>query len=112
MRSLLAVLAAIALSGCGNKGADGFVYEGDEWLQHEYATRNVYYSSLSELRAYAPKEAQREGYELHAWARIVRGDQYFGGMLCEKHILEPSIRYRPEFIGHEDVHCMRGRWHK
>ncbi len=97
------------LAGCdgGNVGKDGYRYEGAEYLRHEVAVRVVIHADLHELQragsaAGARVEFQRE---LQAFA-LLEPDG------CTIHMIDPSQRYRPEWIGHELTHCIFGRWHK
>jgi hypothetical protein len=31
---------------------------------------------------------------------------------CTIHMIDPSVRYEPEYVGHEFLHCVYGQWHK
>lgn len=30
---------------------------------------------------------------------------------CTIHMVDPSVSYEPEFVGHEFLHCVYGQWH-
>lgn len=30
---------------------------------------------------------------------------------CTIHMIDPSVSYEPEFVGHEFLHCVYGQWH-
>lgn len=106
----IAIIMPLSLAACdGGVGSDGYRFDKEEWSKTEYITRNVLYPSVVELRRNAPPETQRDGHKLAAWSRISFNAD--GTMVCEKHIVDPAVVHAPEWIGHEDIHCIKGRWH-
>lgn len=112
------MLFAGLLSACDQgqgTADDGYRFEKQTWEKTEYLTRNVLYPSIEAVQRAAPPEKQLEarlsGIPLAAWGRLIPDASAPGGLICEKHIVDPAIRYMPSQIGHEDVHCMKGEWH-
>ena len=70
--------------------------------------RSLLARTQSELVAAAPaatrKAVAAEGRDLMAWS-VLRPSG------CEVHIVDPAVKYAPEWIGHEIVHCVYGRFH-
>ena len=103
----LAALAALALAACQQQGADGYAFERGEFDRNEIAVTVVEHPSLADLRADAARRGVRDGNrEIMAFG-LVSTDR----PACEIHIVDPAQDYRPEWIGHELTHCIRGRWH-
>lgn len=107
MRTLL-IAAALALAACGQTGADGYEY-GNATMARDVVTVTVIaYPSQAALRSAARNQGVKaEGGALMAWATINDA-----APRCTIHIVEPAAVYRPEWIGHEFTHCIRGEWHK
>jgi hypothetical protein len=102
-----AIFAALALAGCQQQGADGYAYERTEFDRREIAVTVVAHPSLADLRAEAARRGVSDGdREIMAFG-LVAADR----PACEIHIVDPAKDYRPEWIGHELTHCIRGRWH-
>ena len=32
--------------------------------------------------------------------------------VCTIHMIDPAISHKPEYVGHELLHCLYGEWHK
>lgn len=111
---VILMLWLVALAACDGRqvGSDGYSFDHEEWNRTEYMTRNIMYDSLTELRQSAPKETHARDRELMAWSRLILDDEAPGGMICEKHFVDPAKVHAPEWVGHEEVHCIYGRWHK
>lgn len=102
-----AIFAALMLAGCRQQGADGYAYEHGEFDRRQIAVSVVEHPSLADLRAEAARRGVSDGdREIMAFG-LVSTDR----PACEIHIVDPSRDYRPEWIGHELTHCIRGRWH-
>ncbi len=108
MRKLLFAFVAVALLCAARAGVDDFHFQRKEFVRADFPLRVVEHQSLDELRSAAPGRARygvAPGSDIFAWS-IVRAD---GG--CEIHIVDPAVKYLPEWIGHELMHCTHGRWH-
>lgn len=103
MKRLILAPLALILAGC-NGSADGYQFGDPEFERAKPNIEIVTYESVSAVRAAAPKGAHVEGRDLMAWA-VLRKDG------CTIHVLDPSVSYQPEWLGHEVAHCVWGRWH-
>lgn len=101
----IACLCALALAVAGCERTDGYKFERKEFDRSGPNITIVTHPSLADLRAKAPPSAQTDpNRKLMAWS-IIRPTG------CEMHIVDPSVSYQPEWIGHEAAHCVWGRWH-
>ena len=102
-----ALIALALLVGCKQVAADEHVYAKTEWFSEKTTVSVVTYPSFPALRAGANRLGVKagEGKRLMAFALAT-------STRCEMHVVEPSIDYQPQWIGHEFVHCIRGRFHK
>ena len=94
-------LLILLLSGCGS--SDGYEFQTKEFERLEPSVSFVVHPSTEDLRRAGPSVG--EDRELMAWAKIKDGG-------CEVHIVDPQVSYRPEWVGHEVIHCIYGRWHR
>lgn len=96
---------ALALAACGP--ADGYRFEAAEFDRDRVVVTVVAHPSQAALlaEALAMGVDAGKGRELQAFGIIGAGDA------CTIHIVEPARAYRPEWIGHEFTHCIKGRWH-
>lgn len=105
--SLAVGMMVAALMSCNEQpgAADGYVFSNAEYRRLSQPITFVEHHSLAELRFEARTAgAPDDGRELMAWSELRSGG-------CTVHILDPSVRYYPEWIGHEITHCIYGRWH-
>lgn len=103
----LALGALALLAGCDGAG-DGHRYTRTEFVRDRVDVTVVVHPTLAAL--------QREAARLDV--RPAAGEELFGfGMVhpaeprCTIHIVDPARTYRPQHIGHEFTHCIRGRFH-
>jgi len=115
-RVILAALAAAAAAGAfvvsspasarQNPGPDGYAFERKEYTQTRLDVRIVEHASYRELLAAMPNGGPpRAVRKVQAWSNISPDG------FCEIHIIDQSVSYTPEAIGHELAHCIYGRWH-
>ncbi len=105
MRTLLTA-ALLTLASCGQTGADGYEFGNATFVADTATVSVITYGSQAELRAVAQRQGVRaEGGDLMAWATVNPSGH------CTIHIVEPARTYRPEWLGHEFTHCIRGDWH-
>lgn len=101
---------AALLASCNQQpaGADGYAFEAKEFTRLAPAATFVVHRSQAELVAAAPAATRdavtAQGRQLMAWS-VIRPSG------CEVHIVDPAVRYAPEWIGHEVTHCVYGRFH-
>lgn len=106
MRHLAIIIATLLTASCNNGSADGYWFERAEWVQTSFQTRIVLVRSRETLLKLAPAEAQVQGAEIQAFSLITEN-----GRVCTIYTLHPSVRYEPQWAGHELTHCVFGRWH-
>lgn len=84
-------------------GADGHYFETKEYSRPENNVRLVYYASSKALNA-------AYHARMGTVQRVAGFTVYFEGG-CEIHVIDPSTKYAPEYIGHELLHCFHGNFH-
>lgn len=100
-----AVALALTVSACNSEVADGYRFERKDTEHLAPETVFVLHKSLNDLRRAAPAgTVDPETTNLMAWSKLA-------GNRCEVHIVDPSVSYQPEWIGHEMAHCIWGQWH-
>lgn len=107
--ALLPLLAAACNpAGSPSIGDDGYRYETSEFDRKEMTVTVVTYPSAKALQARAREIGISPGTD-----RALFGFGFVHPIepSCTIHIVEPAADWRPAEIGHEFVHCMRGRWH-
>lgn len=106
MRRLAIIAAALLVASCNNGSGDGYRFERAEWTQTTIQTRIVLVQSRAELLKLAPAEAHVRGAEIQAFSLISADHR-----VCTIYVIDPRVRYEPQWIGHELTHCIFGRWH-
>jgi hypothetical protein len=105
MKKILAPIAALLLVSCNSGSADGYQFETKEY---EKLSPNIQFVTLESKRAlvkeYEKYNPPLQDRDLQAFATI-QSDK------CTIYIVDPDVSYEPEWIGHEVVHCMYGRFH-
>jgi hypothetical protein len=88
---------------------DGYYIERNTIDNTQFYVRIIKYKSYDDI-AKAWKEAggkpEPKGRYTVAFAHWSSD-----GKSCTIHMMDPLITYRPQFIGHEFVHCMYGDFH-
>lgn len=113
LRGLIFV-SPLALMACNGQpeASDGYRFQHAEFVHLEPEVTFVVHRNLDDLRRHAPSaaNAQLEGGRraLFAWS-VLTGPTH---NRCEVHIVDPTVSYEPEWIGHEVAHCIYGRWHQ
>lgn len=114
----IASLACVALISwscteeSSRTGADGYTFGTKQFEKKTVTVEIVVHPTLEELQT----EAERIG----AVRRINNQSasvQAFTHLYppnfdtCTIHMVDPSVHYSPEFVGHEFLHCVYGQWH-
>ena len=97
----------LALTSCNETrkpGADGYVFGDKQFERQSVQVNTVVYKSESE---FASELRKRRLPETVAAFTILQPP--FDS--CTIHMIDPAIRYEPEFVGHEFLHCSYGQWH-
>lgn len=83
---------------------DGYVFERVEYINDNPKMSFVFYKSREELRKYAPSGVKRD--TLVAYTTTWKNSNK-----CVIHIVDPTLSYEPQYLGHEVLHCLVGNWH-
>jgi hypothetical protein len=113
-KKVLAVVATLFLLSCdsqpvSNTGADGYKFGPATYEKDVVTIELVTYNSEREFRDEVNRR-QIKGDKSKVVAFAVLRPPSFD--TCEIHIVKPTVRYIPEFMGHETYHCFYGSWHK
>jgi len=111
MKLVATLFIAAALAGCevpsSVKGFDGYEFAGKEFNNTDTKIEFVVHPSYRDLRESALASGIKNHKSVMAFSTLNRPDY----KRCVVHIIDPDVVYAPEYIGHEIVHCIYGRWH-
>lgn len=98
-------------SGAKKRGADGYVFKGAEYNKSQVIVDVVYFDTQKELdeayKAMDVKKAVTSSAPKAAFSIITKSKN-----TCTIYMVKPTIsKYRPEFVGHEFLHCIMGEFH-
>lgn len=100
--------AAAQLLGRPTVSNDGYYLEATPENNTRFYVRIVKYKSYEEVAS----AWKKKGGDVPDVGRIVAFAEWTkDGNSCVIHMVDPKITYRPQFIGHELVHCMHGDFH-
>lgn len=100
-------LALLLLASCdqGPKtGADGYKFGQKQYEKQTVQVNIVVYKTQQDFNKVL---TQRKLPEKTAAFTVLRPP--FDS--CTIHMIDPAIRYEPEYVGHEFLHCVYGQWH-
>lgn len=112
MKKILAATLVLAIAACNNtqpvqhKGKDGYTFGKKQYDKDVVTIRFVTHKSLDELQETARVLKVDNYSEVGAFSELTPP---FNN--CIVHILDPAVKYEPELIGHEILHCKYGQWH-
>lgn len=110
MKKMLLLTFAFFLGAAINplSGRDGYIFRKKEFFIPTIEVTVVPHKTRQELVQVAKREGViiPSGEKLMAYS-LVKPEQ----RKCTIHLIDPDIRYEPEYIGHELVHCFYGSWH-
>lgn len=114
MQKFLAVFVALifTLSACNktNTGKDGYQFGQKQYEMNHVTIDVVVHKTQQEMTQAAllhdPFLANPNS--VAAFSIIYKAPN---NDKCIIHMIDPSISYQPEFIGHEFLHCVYGQWH-
>jgi len=116
MKKYIILIGCLILASCDNapskKGADGYYFEKETFTRTEIPVEVKLMQSEKEMIAEYRKRtndtnAKVDAKSLAAFAIIRPNDNK-----CTIYMLDPKVKYQPEYVGHEFVHCIYGEWHK
>ena len=112
MKKLLIPIVALLLFGCDQAprtGADGYRFGEKQYTQTKISVELVLYPTREELdREINRRKLNTETTRVVAFTSLYKDDP----TRCTIHMMDPSVEYAPEFVGHEFLHCVYGQWHK
>ena len=105
----ICLLGLILLSSCDNSGqqntgTDGYEFGTKQYERNTVLVNVVTYHSQTEFN----KALRENKLDSNVVAFTILKPPFDA---CTIHMIDPAIKYQPEFIGHEFVHCMYGQWH-
>jgi hypothetical protein len=114
---LMSFFAALALVACGPSsdsgkvGKDGYYFEKETFTRTYFPMEIVLMPSAAALSAEIAKRNNVQGTvapkNVAAFSVIRQND-----LTCTVYMVDPKVKYEPEFYGHELVHCIYGVWHR
>jgi hypothetical protein len=122
MKTFLLLLISVMLlifAGCDQvpsrqKGTDGYYFEKETFIRTEFPVKIVLFSTSKELQveytrlaAVSTVVGKPTTKNVVAFAVLNKNNT-----TCTIYMVDPKVRYQPEFIGHEFVHCIYGAWHR
>lgn len=114
-KKILVIFVALFLLSCdsqpvSNAGADGYRFGIAQYQKETVTIKLVTYDSVKSFDAEVKRRkiVTRETNSTVVAFAILKPP--FD--ICEIHIVKPTVRYIPEFMGHETYHCFYGGWHK
>ena len=100
---------SLLLASCDQSpktGADGYTFYGKQYEQNPVTVNIVTYKSRADL--YNVAKARGAPYKGIVAFSVLSNKRD----TCTVHMIDPSISYQPEYVGHEFLHCAYGQWHK
>ena len=108
------VLLLIVITSCDSKpkrvGVDGYYFEKETFTHTSFPVEVVLVQSDAEM-ARLIREAKNVQGEVDPKAVAAFSSIRSDGR-CKVYMIDPKIRYEPQWIGHEFVHCVYGVWHQ
>lgn len=110
VKRIALALLALGLVSCdqgpgGRTGADDYKFETKEYQKQTITVTIQVFQSQTELDHYARDNNIRVS-GLAAFSKL-----YPSVDKCTIFVVDPTVNYEPEFLGHEFAHCVWGRWH-
>lgn len=104
----LALLFGLLVASCNqpNVGTDQYQFGKKQYENSAVAVSIVTYKTKADLLR-ASRKYGVNNPDLVAFSLLssTRKD------VCEIHMIDPSVKYQPDFVGHEFLHCVYGQWH-
>lgn len=106
MKKLLIIGSLLLLASCNNKiGKDGYSFGEKQYEQSPVSVSVVVYDKQNDIYE-AAKQRGVDSPNIAAFT-VLSADR----SKCTIHMIDPAVKYRPEFVGHEFLHCVYGQWH-
>jgi hypothetical protein len=111
---MFALIGAAVINGCSksprNVGADGYYFEKETFTHTSFPVEVVLVQSDAEMVKLI-REAKNIQGEIDPKAVAAFSSLRSDGR-CKIYMIDPKIRYEPQWYGHEFVHCVYGVWHQ
>jgi len=109
--SILLLIVLSLMTSCDTSpktGSDGYKFGEKQYTQNELGVKIVTYSTRADFNQELKKRnlSTKDG-EIMAFSILFAE----APNLCVIHMMDPAVEYRPEFVGHEFLHCVYGQWH-
>jgi len=113
MLKKLTLVAFLLLAGCSQsstkQGADGYTFNQKQYEKQTVQINVITYKTEEELvKAVTPR---LKGTDIDPKTVAAFSDLKPPFDVCTIHMIDPKVRYEPEFVGHEFLHCVYGQWH-
>ena len=109
MRYVILFLFVLMLGSCDQapkQGADGYVFASKQYEQNPVTVNVVTYKTQKDL--YNAAKARGADYPKIVAFSVLTPQRD----TCTIHMIDPTVSYQPEYVGHEFLHCTYGQWHK
>ncbi len=90
-----------------NVGKDGYSFGEKQFTKKEFKVVITEYPSRQDFIKAAKAKGIKNPDEVAAFS-ILSSPKFD---TCKIHIVDPTVVYEPEFLGHELAHCIYGQWH-
>lgn len=103
----LAIALMLMLASCNKgpaPGADGYTFGNKQYERQSVQVNIVVYKTTAEFS----RELKRRNLPENTVAFTTIRPPFDA---CTINMIDPSVKYEPEFVGHEFLHCVYGQWH-
>lgn len=106
----VSLIFLLFLASCGptpQTGKDGYTFDEKQYEKTTVQVNIVTYKSQKDLQKALGNRGGVDASNVMAFSVLK-----YPFDTCTVHMVDPSISYMPEFVGHEFLHCTYGQWHK
>lgn len=105
------VIAFNSLSSCTDTkptGKDGYKFGSKQYELNDVQVEVKTYQTYRALQKAAvdSDKTLKDAKDIAAFSVINPSSN-----TCTIHMIDPTVNYEPEFVGHEFLHCVYGQWH-
>ena len=100
----------LSLNSCEQQprqGADGYTFGEKQYEKNSVQISVVVLKSDDEMVAQLKRRGVSDPESVVAFSVLYAPN--FDK--CTIYMIDPAIRYEPEYVGHEFLHCYYGQWH-
>ena len=106
MKKIAAVLMLL-LASCNkgpNMGADGYQFGTKQYERQSVQVNVVVYKTSADFK----RVLKLRNLSENTVAFTTVAPPFDS---CTINMIDPSVKYEPEYVGHEFLHCVYGQWH-